>query len=108
MHSILLFVALSVLSVMYLWLALHVAPFFAGYVAGMLSAVGMFRLNKNPNELRDMAESKGRFSGLDITKYGFKHSFWTVLYLVFWPVSCIIEGIVMAHRFLKDDTYFPQ
>jgi len=55
-----------------------------------------------------MAESKGRFEGLDILKYGFKVSYWTVLYLVFWPVACIVEGIVMASRFLRDIAYFPQ
>ncbi len=105
MLQILLFTALSIL---YLALALCVAPYFAGYVAGSLSAIAVYRKFGNINEVKDMAESKGRFEGLDILKYGFKVSYWTVLYLVFWPVACIVEGVVMTSRFLRDIAYFPQ
>ncbi len=105
MLEILLFSALSIL---YLALALHAAPYFAGYVAGSLSAIAVYRKFGSTNEIKDMAEAKGRFEGLDIRKYGFKVSYWTVLYLVFWPIACIIEGVVMSRRFLRDIAYFPQ
>ena len=105
MLEILLFTTLSIL---YLVLALRAAPYFAGYVAGSLSAIAVYRKFGSADEVSDMAQSKGRFEGLDITRYGFKVSYWTVLYLVFWPIACIVEGIVMSRRFLRDIAYFPQ
>ena len=105
MLEILLFTAISIL---YLVLALRAAPYFAGYVAGSLSAIAVYRKFGSVSEVKDMVEAKGRFEGLDILKYGFKVSHWTVLYLVFWPIACIIEGIVMSKRFLRDIAYFPQ
>jgi hypothetical protein len=105
MLEILLFTTLSIL---YLALALRAAPYFAGYVAGTLSAIAVYRKFGSAHEVEDMGQSKGRFEGLDITRYGFKVSYWTVLYLVFWPIACIVEGIVMSRRFLHDIAYFPQ
>ena len=101
--------------ILLVWLALFylcsqwfIAPYMAGYVAGKLCAMIVYNRYRTVDSVSDLLNRIGQFETLDISRYQFKRSWWFVFYILFWPIACIIEGIVMAYRFSKDLAYFPQ
>ena len=96
------------LALFYLCSQWFIAPYMAGYVAGILCAMIVYSRYRTTESVNGMLHKIGQFESLDISRYQFKRSWWFVIYILLWPVACVVEGVVMAYRFSKDPAYFPQ